>query len=168
MNRINNMTKRILTAAAFLAAFQFANPAMATSQCLSQDCEMSGMVRVLGFSLGASGALTGTFVTPWVANSIADKQVPYWQLSLANLVVSTGTAAAVTLGAFGQFNEGQEGGYAALSFLAPVAASALTSWAMHAWLGEDPDKVAAADPYIPAVAMVVTPQEQSLMLGWQF
>ena len=155
-------------AAAFLAAFQFANPAMATTQCVTPDCKMSGMVTVLGLSLGASGALAGTFVTPWVANSISDQQVPYWQLSLANFVVSTGTAAAISLGTFDSFNQGQEGGYAALSFLAPLAASALTSWVMHAWLGESPEKVAAVDPYIPAVAMVVTPQEQSLMLGWQF
>ena len=78
-------------------------------------------------------------------------------------------AAGVAIGTLNLFKDDQAGGYVVTCALAPIAASALTSWAMHTFMDKEPTgATAAADVWIPAVAMVATAEEQSLFLGWQF
>ena len=124
---------------------------------------------IYGIPVSALGAAAGTFLVPAIANNMADQDIAYWKLSLANFVVSTATAAGVAIGTLSVFKDDQVGGYVITSALAPIAASALTSWAMHTFMDKEPAGASAAvDAWIPTTAMVVTPQEQSLYLGWQF
>ncbi len=124
---------------------------------------------IYGIPVSALGAAAGTFLVPAIANNMADQDIAYWKLSLANFVVSTATAAGVAIGTLSVFKDNQVGGYVITSALAPIAASALTSWAMHTFMDKEPAVAsAAADTWIPTAAMLVTPQEQSLYLGWQF
>ena len=148
---------------------QFATPALARSPCATSSCDMPAEALIYGIPVSALGAAAGTFLVPAIANNIADQDIAYWKLSLANFAVSTATAAGVAIGTLSLFKDDQVGGYVITSALAPIAASALTSWAMHTFMDKEPAGASAAvDAWIPTTAMVVTPQEQSLYLGWQF
>ena len=148
---------------------QFATPALARSPCPTSSCDMPAEALIYGIPVSALGAAAGTFLVPAIANNIADQDIAYWKLSLANFAVSTATAAGVAIGTLSLFKDDQVGGYVITSALAPIAASALTSWAMHTFMDKEPAGASAAvDAWIPTTAMVVTPQEQSLYLGWQF
>lgn len=153
---------RLVSFFSLLAVMHTASPAMALV------VERDNRATSIGLPVAAGGVLVGTLLVPVVANSFVNVELPYWQLSLANFVTSSITGVAVALGTSDTFDSDQSAGYLMTSLFAPIALSALTSWAMYALLGESPQEVAAVDPYIPAVAMVVTPQEQSLLLGWQF
>ena len=155
-------------AAAFLAVFQFTNPAMAMSPCHTSECGLSGLTLVYSLPVSGLGVLAGTFLTPAVANNIADQDIAYWKLSLANFVVSTTTAVGVAVGTLGLFNEDQAGGYIVTCALAPIAASAFTSWAMHTFMDKEPSGAnAALDAWVPAVAVVATPDQQGVLLAWR-
>ena len=148
---------------------QFATPALARSPCPTSSCDMPAEALIYGIPVSALGAAAGTFLVPAIANNMADQDIAYWKLSLANFVVSTATAAGVAIGTLSVFKDNQVGGYVITSALAPIAASALTSWAMHTFMDKEPAGASTAvDAWIPTTAMVVTPQEQSLYLGWQF
>lgn len=125
---------------------------------------------MLGLPAATLGALGGTFLVPMISNNIAEHEVAYWKLSLVNSVVTIGTAIAVSVGTFDHFKSNQEGGYIAACLLAPIAAGALSTWAMHTFMDKDPAGVASApaNPLIPSVAMVVTPQHQGVLLAFQF
>ena len=125
------------------------------------------MGSMMGGPMGALGVLVGSLGTPLIANGISDKHLPYWALAVGNMLVSTATVAAVSAGTYDQFKEGQEGAYNGMCFLVPIGASILTSSIMLALAGR-PDKVEPVDPMIPALGMVITSKEQSVLLGWQF
>ena len=147
----------------------FASPALARSPCPTSSCDMPAEALIYGIPVSALGVAAGTFLVPAIANNIADQDIAYWKLSLANFAVSTATAAGVAIGTLSLFRDDQVGGYVVTCALAPIAASALTSWAMHTFMDKEPAGASAAvDAWIPTTAMVVTPQEQSLYLGWQF
>jgi hypothetical protein len=169
MSRMKNIKKSILGAALALAMLHVSTPAMAMSPCQTSSCALAPMALIYGIPVSIGGALTGTFLIPAIANNIADQDIAYWKLSLANFVVSTATAALVTFGTLEQFSEDQAGGYVVTCFLAPVAASALTSWAMHTFMDKEPGGLANApvNALIPSVAMAMTPQYQGVLLGWQ-
>lgn len=159
---------RLTSLFALLAIMHTANPAMAMSPCNTSECGVSGLTLVYSLPVSGLGVLAGTFLTPAIANNIADQDIAYWKLSLANFVVSTTTAVGVAVGTLGLFNEDQTGGYIVTCALAPIAASALTSWAMHTFMDKEPSgRAAAVDAWIPAVAVVATPEQQGVLLGWQ-
>ena len=166
MNRITCLTFAI---AMFLVLTQFTATGLARSPCPTSSCDMPAEAPIYGIPVSALGAAAGTFLVPAIANNMADQDIAYWKLSLANFVVSTATAAGVAIGTLSVFKDDQVGGYVITSALAPIAASALTSWAMHTFMDKEPAGASAeVDAWIPTTAMVVTPQEQSLYLGWQF
>ena len=157
-----------LMSAAFLAVLQFANPVMARSPCTTGSCDMPAEALIYGIPVSTLGAAAGTFLVPAIANNIADQDIAYWKLSLANFVVSTTTAVGVAVGTLSLFNEDQTGGYVITCALAPIAASALTSWAMHTFMDKESVETQAAAPsLIPSVAVMATPEQQSILLGWR-
>ena len=166
---MTRITTLMFATAIVVTLTQFATPALARSPCPTSSCDMPAEALIYGIPVSALGAAAGTFLVPAIANNMADQDIAYWKLSLANFVVSTATAAGVAIGTLSVFKDDQVGGYVITSALAPIAASALTSWAMHTFMDKEPAGASAAvDAWIPTTAMVVTPQEQSLYLGWQF
>ena len=166
MTRITNL---MFATAIVVTLTQFTTPALARSPCPTSSCDMPAEALIYGIPVAALGAAAGTFLVPAIANNIAEQDIAYWKLSLANFAVSTATAAGVAIGTLSLFKDDQTGGYIVTCALAPIAASALTSWAMHTFMDKEPAGASAAvDAWIPAAAMMVTPHEQSLYLGWQF
>lgn len=163
------LKKRLLSIALALVVFHVASPAFALSPCNRSDCGLAPMTLLLGLPAATLGAVGGTFLVPAIANNITTHDIAYWKLSLVNAVVTTATGIAVSVGTLDLFKSSQEGGYIMACLFAPIVAGALTTWAIHAFFG-GPPSVARAPPsaLIPAVAMVVTPDEQNLMLAWQF
>lgn len=166
---MTRVTTLMFATAIALTLTQFATPASARSPCPTSSCDMPAEALIYGIPVSSLGAAAGTFLVPAIANNIADQDIAYWKLSLANFAVSTATAAGVAIGTLSLFKDDQAGGYVVTCALAPIAASALTSWAMHTFMDKQPVGASAqVETLIPSVAMVITPHEQSMFLGWQF
>ena len=166
---MTRITNPVFATALALILTHIATPAMARSPCPTSSCDLPAEALIYGIPVSALSVAAGTFLVPAIANNIADQDIAYWKLSLANFAVSTATATGVAIGTLSLFKDNQAGGYVVTCALAPIAASALTSWAMHTFMDKEPAGAsAAADGWFPTAAMVVTPEEQSLLLGWRF
>lgn len=165
---MTRITTLMFATAIVVTLTQFATPVLARSSCPTSSCDMPAEALIYGIPVAALGAAAGTFLVPAIANNIAEQDIAYWKLSLANFAVSTATAAGVAIGTLSLFKDDQTGGYIVTCALAPIAASALTSWAMHTFMDKEPTgATAAVDVWIPAVAVVATPKQQGVLLAWQ-